>query len=370
MIRIVVAEDSVTARQLLVEMLESDPDLRVVGQAANGIEAIRLAERLEPDLIVMDVFMPQLDGLQATKEIMIRSPRPIIVVSSADSIEGVGLSLSATRAGALLALPKPDGPRSPRFEQQRRELVAMARAMAAVRVVRRWSRPSAVREPSRQRTPWHVRPRVVTMAASTGGPAAVHRILLELPRDYPVPVLVVQHIAQGFVDGFVEWLGRGYALRVKTAEHGEPVLRHTVYVAPDDRHLGLSGDGRIRLSDDPPIRGFRPSATYLFDSASAVWGRAVLAVLLTGMGTDGVDGLARVHAAGGRILAQDESSSIVFGMAAEAARVDLVDELLPLDGIASRLRELAGAGGPRDDASPPPPESDASSSVDASHDAN
>jgi len=299
-IRVVVAEDSLTVRELLVEILTSDPTIQVVGTAKNGAEAVELAERLKPDLITMDVHMPIMDGFEATKEIMAIAPTPIIIVSSSTSHGDVHLSFNAMRAGALTMTPKPEHPSAPAFEAQRAQLLAMARAMSQVKVVRHWPRrgPAARPTPPRPNVP---RPsvKVIGIAASTGGPAALQRILSDLPGNFPIPIFVVQHIAAGFVDGLAAWLSSTCPLRVRVAEAGEPVPARTVLLAPEGRHIGANADGRIVVSDAPPINGFRPSASYLFESLARSYGAAAVGVILTGMGSDGVDGLR-----GGRICAR------------------------------------------------------------------
>jgi two-component system chemotaxis response regulator CheB len=341
-IRVVVAEDSLTVRELLVEILESDPEIRVVGRAKNGAEAVELAARLKPDLITMDVHMPVMDGFEATKEIMVQAPRPIIIVSSSASQEDVELSFNAMRAGALMVVAKPDNPQSALFDGRREQFLAMAKAMSQVKVVRRWApRTQVVTPPVALRRAPGARLRLVAIAASTGGPAALQRILADLPGDFPAPILVVQHIAAGFVEGLAGWLGASCNLRVKVAEHGEPLLKRSVFLAPDDRHLGVTADARVIVADAPPVNGFRPSGTYLFASAARAYGAAVAAVILTGMGSDGVEGLKAVKAAGSQVLAQDEATSVVYGMPREAVASGVVDAVLPVDGVAARLVELA-----------------------------
>jgi two-component system chemotaxis response regulator CheB len=354
-IRVLVADDSATSRALLVELLSAEPDFRVVGEATNGQQAVEMAERLSPDLITMDVQMPVMDGLEATKQIMRRSPRPIIIVSHAARADDVKLSLDATRAGALMVLPKPDGPLSPRFASDRRQLVSMARAMSQVKVVRRHgaeARVVASSPVSRSvfsapptapvRTPRSIR--LVAIAASTGGPAAIRTILAELPRLFPVPILIVQHIARGFTSGLAHWLAGDTALDVKVAQLGEPADPGTVYIAPDDRHIGCRLDGadtiRIVLDNEPAVGTFRPSASYLFRSVAESLGANALSVVLTGMGDDGIEGLRAAKAAGGRVIAQDEASSVIFGMPREAARAGVVDLVVGLDSMARRLVEL------------------------------
>lgn len=348
MIRVLVAEDSPTARALLVGILAAEAGMEVVGEAADGHQAVEMASRLEPDVITMDVQMPGIDGLEATKQIMMRSPRPIIIVSSATREGEVELSLEATRAGALLALPKPSGPSSPQFASDRRQLVAMVRAMAGVKVVRRHrstgSVPPRSVAPARTARPTPGTIRLLAIAASTGGPAAVRTILAELPADFPVPVLVVQHIAQGFTSGLVHWLDADTQLRVKVAELGEPALQGTVYLAPDGKHIGCrlspEGDVRIVLDGAPAVGAFRPSATYLFRSCADALGGAFVSVILTGMGDDGVAGLRLAHEKGAYVIAQDEASSVIYGMPREAHRAGVVSSVLGLDAIGRRIVEV------------------------------
>ncbi|HET7322070.1 MAG TPA: chemotaxis-specific protein-glutamate methyltransferase CheB [Longimicrobiaceae bacterium] len=341
MIRVLVAEDSPTARALLIAILRGDPEISVVGVATNGREAVEMTARLKPDLVTMDVHMPELDGLGATEEIMANTPTPILIVTSA-ARDDAALSLSATEAGALMLVPKPQGPGSPRFTEESAFLVQMVKAMARVRVVRRRpTRPSPPRPVALPPRRGPRLPRVLAVGASTGGPAALHHIFGRLPAGFPLPILVVQHMARGFTTGLASWLDGGTPLRVKIPERGETLAPGTVYLAPDDRHLGLRGEDSIELSSDAAVGLFRPSATYLFRSVADAVGARSLALVLTGMGDDGVAGLVPLAAAGGRVLAQDEESSVVFGMAREAVRAGLAGEVLPLERIAPRLVELA-----------------------------
>jgi two-component system, chemotaxis family, protein-glutamate methylesterase/glutaminase len=352
-IRVLVAEDSATVRALLVSLLESDPAIEVVGEAATGAEAIERTLALGPDVITMDIHMPVMAGLEATKEIMVRRPTPIIIVSSSASRADSAPSFDALRAGALLVLPKPDDPRTPAFNGRRAQFLAMVKAMADVRVVRRRagrsadspaagsravpaSPAAALADPPARRGPT----RLIAVATSTGGPAALQRILQDLPRDFPVPMLVVQHIAPGFVHAFADWLASACDLHVRVAAEGEPIRPRTVYLAPDDHHLGLAEPGVIRLDAGPPIGGLRPSATHLFREAARHYGSGVTALVLTGMGADGIAGLRDVRAADGRVLAQDERSSVIYGMPREAREAGLVDAVLPLDEIGHALVQL------------------------------
>jgi two-component system chemotaxis response regulator CheB len=362
-IRVLVVDDSPTVRQLLVELLRSDPAFAVVGEASDGVAAVAQAVALAPDLITMDVHMPVLDGLEATRTIMREAPTSILVVSSTASPGDVQLALDATQAGALMVVAKPTTPSDPTFPAQREQFLAMARAMAGVKVVRRWEPGGARRlrttpahpmlgtlplpaAPTASRPRWGSggrvpgAARVIAIGTSTGGPAALRRVLGDLPPTLSVPVLVVQHMANGFIDGLASWLDGNTAIPVRVADDGAPLVAGTVLVAPDDRHLAVSAEGRVWLQDGPPVGGFRPSADVLFEACARVYGAGVVALVLTGMGRDGVDGVARVHAAGGRVLAQDEPSSVIYGMAREAVRAGVVHEVLPLDALGRRIVEL------------------------------
>jgi two-component system chemotaxis response regulator CheB len=334
MIRVLIAEDSSTTRALLLEVLSSDPEIVVIGQAGSGTEAVALTQKLRPDLVTMDVHMPEMDGVAATKEIMITAPTPIIIITNSS---GVGSIEGALRAGALEVLLKPPGPASPGFEAAARKLIATVKTMSHVKVVRHWRSGPAGKPVTRaagKQAP------VVAIATSTGGPMALQTVLGGLPGDFPAPVLVVQHISAGFLSGLASWLNTVCDLHVKIAEAGERLQPHTVYLAPDDRHLGVTRLATVELSDAPPVGGFRPSGTFLFESAARAFGPAAIGVILTGMGEDGVAGLSLLRQQGGRILAQDEKSSVVFGMPGAAIAAGLADHVLPLDGVAARLAEM------------------------------
>jgi two-component system chemotaxis response regulator CheB len=343
MIRVLVAEDSATARQFLIDVLSADADIEIAGTAENGIEAVEAARRLRPDVIAMDIKMPVMDGFEAAKRIMIEVPTPIVIMSATMDVRDVNVSMNALRVGALALLEKPPGPGAPRFEESLRHLVFTIKAMAGVKVVRHarepLARPGAL---STADLPAVGQVRVIAMAASTGGPAALGRILAGLPAQFAVPILVVQHMARGFIAGMASWLSATCALQVKVALDHDLLQPSTVYLAGEDCHLGVARGARIALDDSPPIGGFRPSATHLFDSVGKAFGTSAVAVMLTGMGQDGVEGLRTVRRGGGRILVQDEQSSVVFGMPGAAVAAKLADKILPLSSISEALIHLTG----------------------------
>lgn len=339
-LRVVVVDDSRTARALLTGLLDVDPGIEVVGQAADGAEALALVKRLQPSVVLMDIDMPVMDGFEATKRIMVEEPTPIIVVSARHDARHVEIGLQAVRAGALTVVPKPAGPGMPEHQRDATRIVTLVKALADVKVVRQHGLRSPVVPPEPRVTKPHRTLQIVGVAASTGGPAALYRFLEVLPRTLDLPVLVVQHIAKGFVGGLAQWLSAAAVLPVCVAEDGAELAGCQVYIAPDDRHLEVRG-GRIRLSRADPDRGFRPSANVLFRSLADEYGPAAAGVVLTGMGHDGLHGAAQLRDAGGLVLAQDADSSVVFGMPRAVAEAGLADMVGNVESLASRIVRFA-----------------------------
>lgn len=308
-VRVVVADDSSTARRLLVALCERDPGIVVVGEASDGEQAVEMTVRLGPSLVLMDVHMPVLDGIEATKQIMRERPTPIIMVTAGKSPVDVEAGLSALRFGALTVLPKPVAPGVDGFDAAAGRLISLVKALADVKVIRRRDRtpPGAPRRLPDQ-------PALLAVAASTGGPPALCAFLQNLPTDLPVPVVAVQHIVEGFLPGLVAWLRAEVPFHVTLAEQGQQLCPGTVYIAPDGHHLEVDRQLRARLTQAPPVVGFRPSATVLFSSLGRNLGAGATAVVLTGMGQDGLEGARALRSAGGRLLVQDEASSVVYGM--------------------------------------------------------
>jgi two-component system chemotaxis response regulator CheB len=274
---------------------------------------------------------------------MVEAPTPIVIVGDGGAID-IQLSVSALRAGALAAVPKPWSSRQPASELEKERFVSTIKALSQVKVIhhRHERQPPAAppRWPaSRKGSPV----RVVAVAASTGGPGALQELLSALPAGFPAPILVVQHMAPGFIEGLAATLDSMCPLDVRIASHGEPLLPQTVFMAPDGLHLGVCERSHIVLSTDAPLSGFRSSATILFESVGKAFGPAAVHVILTGMGRDGVAGLLIAREHGGRVLAQDRASSIVFGMPGEAVNAGIVDSILPPAGIAHELVALTRA---------------------------
>lgn len=348
MIRVLIAEDSAAARLLLVSMLGGDPEIEIVAEVSDGEAAVEAARRLRPDVITMDIQMPKLDGLDATARIMNESPLPIVVVSSSVSVRDVASTFAALKAGALAALPKPGWGGGEAGEEERRTFVSTVKAMARVKVVRRWSGAqdaigmpgSPASRPSLAGVVTSRKVSLVAIAASTGGPTALQKVLSSLPATFEAPIVVVQHISRGFIPGFATWLDGECALRVKLAEPSEPLTAGTVYIAPDEAHMGVTSGRRTKAVAGPPVNGFCPSASVLFESAADAYGQSLAAVILTGMGSDGVSGLRRVMAKGGYVIAQDQATSLIYGMPGEAVAAGVVDVSLPLSAIGKHLQKL------------------------------
>lgn len=340
MIRVLVVEDSAVTREYLVYLLEQEPGLKVVGTARDGVEALEQAEQLRPDIITMDVHMPRMNGYEATRRIMEQFPTRIVMVSASTSREEMDTAFEALKVGALTLVDKPGGPDHPNRAKTVRTLIETVTLMSEVKVVRRWR----TRERPAPPPPLPARPsraiRLIAIGASTGGPQVLAGLLGKLPGDLAAPLLIVQHIAAGFTQGLVEWLSRATRLQVKVAEPDEKVRSGTAYFAPVDCQMGIAADGRIRLAKEPAVDGFCPSASYLFQSVAQSYGGAAIGVLLTGMGRDGAGGLLRLHEAGGVTMAQDEDTSVVFGMPAEAIRLGAARHVLPPDRIAEMIRAM------------------------------
>jgi two-component system chemotaxis response regulator CheB len=358
MIRCLLVDDSRSFRAVLRHILSRAPGVEVVGEASDGHEAVSLVRTLRPDVVTMDVRMPHRDGLSALEEIMRVAPTPVVVVSAEADGLAQQLSFRALQLGAIEVLAKPREPGTQRFERQAEAIRQAVRAVAGLVLVgrRRAPTPPAAPAPAprpRQDPPALPRPGaplpaggadVVAIAASTGGPAALATILAALPGDLPTPLLVAQHIAAGFEAGLARWLGSTTRLAVRIAEHGAALVRGTVYVALDGRHLGVSR-GRIHLSDEPPVEGFRPSATHLFASVAREYGPRAAGFVLSGMGSDGAGGLALVRTAGGYTAAQSEATSVIFGMPRVALECGAAAHELDVDEIPKVIERLA-AGDP------------------------
>lgn len=342
-IRVLIAEDSPTVIELLARVIQDDPALLLVGVARDGAEAVQLAFSTRPDIITMDVEMPVMDGLEATRQILERKSIPIVVVSAlADSPDKV---FSIMQAGALTVVPKPIGGTvrdlSVLGHQVTNTLKMLARTedVTSSTIGQILPPPKPISDVPRQSDA------LVAVGTSAGGPAALTRLFADLPKDFPSPIVCVQHMPNGFIGGLASWLDARSALTVKVAEHAEHIKAGSIYLAPDDQHMSVVTGGIIRLHRTPPVDGHRPSVTRLFESVAQTYGADAIGVILTGMGRDGATGLLQIRQAGGETLAEDQSTCAVYGMPRAAVELGAARHVVPLDRMAEAvvriLREQA-----------------------------
>lgn len=349
-IKVLVVEDSPLVREFLVYLFASDQELRVIGTASNGEEAIMAARDKKPDVITMDIHMPKMNGYAATRAIMENFPTPIVVVTGSSSVDETALPIRALEAGALAVVKRPAGIGHPDHAATARELIQTVKLMSEIKVVKRWARHRASTlaemEPVPPGTP--ISPaqspnniRLVAIGSSTGGPLVLQQILSGLPKGFPVPIIVVQHIAEGFIEGFTEWLAESTGFPSSVASNGKIMEPGHAYIAPGGYQTVVDGFGRIALKKDGPENGHRPSVSYLFRSVAASYGSGAVGILLTGMGKDGAAELGLMRAKGALTIAQDKESSVVHGMPGEAVRLGAASYVLAPDKIVSALLGVA-----------------------------
>jgi two-component system, chemotaxis family, protein-glutamate methylesterase/glutaminase len=340
MINVLVVEDSRVTRDYLVYALENDADIRVIGTADSGEAAIELLGRHRPDVILMDIHLPGIDGLETTRRIMSSNPVPIVVCTASTHFSELHTAMRALEAGALAAVKKPKGLGDPDAETEAAALIRTVKLMSEVKVVRRWNRPAAMSAVGGEPMPRSAAARdaaIVAIGASTGGPPVILRILSGLSPGFPAPILVVQHISTGFTAGFAEWIGTASGLQVSVARTGEIPLPGHVYVAPDDQHLRVGQRGELLATRDEPHNGLRPSVGVLFRSVAERFGRRAVGILLTGMGRDGAEELKLMADMGALTVAQDEESCVVFGMPGEAVKLGAAQYVFSPQKIAELL---------------------------------
>jgi len=345
--RVLVIEDSLTVRRRIVEVLSADPDLEVVGEAGDGKLGIELCQKLRPDAVTLDLMLPVLSGLSATEFIMAYCPTPILIVSGSTNRGELFKTYEALAAGALDALEKPRGDELDGAWEAK--LVTTVKRVSRIKVIthprarlgvmgQARATPAVLPAPgAREREI-----RAVAIGVSTGGPAALVEILRALPPQFPLPILLVLHIGKLFAPGFADWLDAQSAIRVAYAKDGEllpPVGDGRVLMASPDQHLVLR-QGRLWLTDDDERHSCRPSVDVLFESLARELGDTCAAALLTGMGKDGAQGLLAIRRAGGRTMAQDERSSVVFGMPREAIQLGAAERVVSLEEVAPALEAL------------------------------
>jgi two-component system, chemotaxis family, protein-glutamate methylesterase/glutaminase len=346
--RVLIVDDSSFMRKVLETIFNADDQLQVAGHAKDGREAVALAESLKPDVITMDINMPHMDGLQATAQIMTTNPKPIVIVSS-ESKEGAASTLKALELGAIEFVGKPSSGVDLDMQSVKEELLRKVRMAAKVRVVRTASRlalsvqgANGNAAPAKPAAPVRTAPLVpadqrfpvVVLGASTGGPATVMRLAPGFTRDFPAAVFLVQHMPASFTTQYAAQLAEFTSIRVKEAEANEAVQPGTLYICPGAQHLRVTPTGRIQLdATSGRINGYLPNIDVTMQTVAAYAGAMGIGVVLTGMGNDGANGAKAIKSAGGMVLAQDEATSVIFGMPAEAIKLAAVDQVLALDDI-------------------------------------
>lgn len=345
--KVLIVEDSAVVRDFLVHIITSEPDMHVVGTAKNGKEAIKLAELKKPDVITMDIEMPVMNGLDATRYIMGTKAVPIVVVTSSYSRSEVEKTFNAVEAGALAILAKPSGYKHPSFEKDKRMLIDTIRSMSEVKVVTRLKKYREKETRTDRKVPLikydekKTQYKLVAIGVSTGGPSVLNHILPLLPRNFNMPVVVVQHIPEGFLEGMVSWLNQSSHLEIKIAGHGEKLEPGIIYFCPAEYNLAITNNLEVELKKDVPYYSVRPSVSYFFRSVGKYLKHEAIGVLLTGMGRDGAEELALMKEKGAITIVQDEESSVVHGMPGEAIKLNAHKYILDPEGIAKKLVELS-----------------------------
>ncbi len=346
MIKVLIVDDSPVVREILRDWLEEQEDLNVVGEARDGIEAFDLVEKFSPNVVIMDILMPRMNGLEATEKIMGYYPTPILIFSSTVNNQEMNIAFEAISRGALDVMAKPNG-LGKNSQPDKKEFLKKIRILSRIPVI---PHPRAKFQgrfhPAEQSaaqpgTAAHPKFDLLAIGASTGGPKAISDILKLFPEDFPVPIVIVQHIADSFIAGMASWLNRESKLTVKVAEQGERLRPATAYLAPARFHLTIRNN-IVELRDSGPVNNCKPSVDVLFASLAESFRNRVLAVLLTGMGSDGASGMKQIHERGGQTIVQDEASSIIFGMPASAIKLGGVDEVAPLQKIPDAIFRAFG----------------------------
>jgi len=345
-IRVLLVEDSQISLVILRRILSASPLIEVVGEAHTGLEALELIPQVQPDVICTDLHMPQMNGLDLTSEVMERYPRPILVISASVQEEDTHQVFLLLEAGAVDIFPKPRAGLMLNDKLLNQELINKIQILSGVKVLtkkRKLSSQGNTQETGHRSTfssKSYPKPKIVVIGASTGGPQALSELFAQLPVNFPVPVICVQHICLGFLQGFIDWLANSCRLPIQIAQPGEMPKSGKIYFPPEQQHLELDASGRFICSDSPPLEGHRPSATVTFKSFAKFYGKTTVAILLTGMGRDGAQGMQVVAQAGGFTIAQDEATSVVFGMPKEAIALGAAKQVLPIGAIAPMLLAL------------------------------
>lgn len=345
-IRVLIVEDSSVFQTVLKNILSSSPEIEVAGIANNGVEGLALIPKLQPDVICTDFYMPKMGGLEFTQQVMTQYPRPILVISVSVQPEQRHRIFELLEAGAVDIFPKPRSGLNSDVQLNQKMLINKIKILAGVKVFRkRASRPNAQSNPLPDKSQPLVTNsasgiKIVAIGTSTGGPQALQTIFEGLPANFPVPIVCVQHISHGFLDGLIQWLSATCPLSLTIATNGTTPQPGTIYFPTEGKHLELDSQRQFVYSDAPPVGGHRPAVNVTFKSVAGIYGREAIAVLLTGMGKDGAEGMQMIRQAGGFTIAQDQATSVIFGMPKEAIEMGAVKQILPIQKIAPFLCNL------------------------------
>lgn len=338
-IKVLIVEDSKTVQSLLMHIIESEPMLVISGIANDGEEALELISQNKPDVITMDIFMPKMDGFEATRRIMATTPIPILVISAKFKQDDINISFQALECGALAIVEKPSGPEDPNFKALAKKIVNTIKSIAPIRLITR--RYADIMEKTSEGVPRLPIPRkhikAIAIGASLGGPLALKEILSNLSSNFPVPIFVVQHIMEGFVEGFAHWLSGFSKLPIVIPGNHERILPGHVYIAPDGADMMIQKDHTICLSFEQCQKCIKPSVAKLFDSVANIYNHKAVGILLTGMGEDGSAELLKMKEIGALTIAQDKNSCLVFGMPGKAIEIGAASYVLALEDIAPFL---------------------------------
>ena len=342
-IRVLIVEDSPVALTILERILNSSPDIEIVGTAHNGQEGLVLIPMVQPDVICTDFFMPEMNGLEFTTQVMVENPCPILVVSASVQEDDAYRIFQLLEAGAVDVLPKPQAGLNDNNLLLKQSLINKIKVLAGVKVFKKKPRTEPRNPPIKPIVPLNYLPnthKIVAIGASTGGPMALQSLLNELPKEFPLPIVCVQHISQGFLQGLIDWLASTCKLPIQIATEGEHPEPGKIYFPSERQHLTINHRGRFIYSHGQPEDNHCPSVTTLFSSIAQAYGRKAIGILLTGMGRDGADGMKAIADTGGMTIAQDESTSVVFGMPKEAIDLGAASQVLPIHAIAPTVLQL------------------------------
>jgi two-component system, chemotaxis family, protein-glutamate methylesterase/glutaminase len=347
-IKVFLVEDSPVVLKILENLLADSPEIQIAGTARNGIEALAKIPTVDPEVICTDLLMGKMDGLELTQQVMAKHPCPILIISQAVEGHTSDMAVRLLKAGAVDIFAKPKSGLQADYQAAQTALIQKIKILAGVKVFTKPIKPALVYPPASPTTvplP-HTVPgayKILVIGASTGGPQTLQKLLSQLPATFPLPVVCIQHISEGFLGSLVNWMNAECALTVKIAKDGEAIQPGTVYFAPERHHLLLDRQGRCFYSAAAPVGGHRPAVDMTFQSVAQIYGPGVIAALLTGMGRDGADGLQEIAKAGGLTIAQDEASSIIYGMPQEAVRLGAAQKVLDINAIAPfLLKSLQG----------------------------